>query len=76
MCLYTYSCVQEMFRCVWRHLVAIMKGRSETLCYTSSLLHTLGSVTVSKTGLSDPSFSLSMFTEILDPDPESDQVCK
>ncbi|CAF90400.1 unnamed protein product, partial [Tetraodon nigroviridis] len=37
---------QETFRCVWRHLVAILKGRSETLCYTSSLLHTLGSVTV------------------------------
>ncbi|TNN03543.1 hypothetical protein fugu_000572 [Takifugu bimaculatus] len=37
---------QEMLRCVWRHLVAILKGRSQTLCYTSSLLHTLGSVTV------------------------------
>nr|XP_046232688.1 transmembrane protein 94 isoform X3 [Scatophagus argus] len=37
---------QEMLRCVWRHLVAILKGESQTLCYTSSLLHTLGSVTV------------------------------
>nr|XP_046232691.1 transmembrane protein 94 isoform X5 [Scatophagus argus] len=36
----------EMLRCVWRHLVAILKGESQTLCYTSSLLHTLGSVTV------------------------------
>ncbi|XP_028263978.1 transmembrane protein 94 isoform X1 [Parambassis ranga] len=37
---------QEMLRCVWRHLVRVLKGESETLCYTSSLLHTLGSVTV------------------------------
>ncbi|XP_074519033.1 transmembrane protein 94 isoform X2 [Halichoeres trimaculatus] len=37
---------QEMLRCVWRHLVGILKGESQTLCYTSSLLHTLGSVTV------------------------------
>ncbi|XP_028263980.1 transmembrane protein 94 isoform X2 [Parambassis ranga] len=36
----------EMLRCVWRHLVRVLKGESETLCYTSSLLHTLGSVTV------------------------------
>ncbi|KAM3591994.1 uncharacterized protein V6R79_011033 [Siganus canaliculatus] len=36
----------EMLRCVWRHLVGILKGESQTLCYTSSLLHTLGSVTV------------------------------
>ncbi|XP_069373457.1 transmembrane protein 94 isoform X3 [Paralichthys olivaceus] len=37
---------QEMLRCVWRHLVRVLKGESQTLCYTSSLLHTLGSVTV------------------------------
>ncbi|CAB1338150.1 unnamed protein product, partial [Coregonus sp. 'balchen'] len=37
---------QEMLRCVWRHLVGMLKGESQTLCYTSSLLHTLGSVTV------------------------------
>ncbi|XP_068160999.1 endoplasmic reticulum magnesium-transporting P-type ATPase isoform X3 [Antennarius striatus] len=37
---------QEMLRCVWRHLVGILRGESQTLCYTSSLLHTLGSVTV------------------------------
>ncbi|XP_061564599.1 transmembrane protein 94 isoform X2 [Cololabis saira] len=37
---------QDMLRCVWRHLVGILKGESPTLCYTSSLLHTLGSVTV------------------------------
>uniref|UniRef100_A0A3P9JWL2 Transmembrane protein 94 n=1 Tax=Oryzias latipes TaxID=8090 RepID=A0A3P9JWL2_ORYLA len=38
--------VSEMLRYVWRHLVGVMKGESQTLCYTSSLLHTLGSVTV------------------------------
>uniref|UniRef100_A0A3B4B5V4 Uncharacterized protein n=1 Tax=Periophthalmus magnuspinnatus TaxID=409849 RepID=A0A3B4B5V4_9GOBI len=37
---------QEMLRCVWRHLIGVLKGDSQTLCYTSSLLHTLGSVTV------------------------------
>ncbi|KAM9558007.1 transmembrane protein 94-like isoform 1-T1 [Salvelinus alpinus] len=37
---------QEILRCVWRHLVGVLKGESQTLCYTSSLLHTLGSVTV------------------------------
>uniref|UniRef100_A0A1A8BDJ4 KIAA0195 n=1 Tax=Nothobranchius kadleci TaxID=1051664 RepID=A0A1A8BDJ4_NOTKA len=37
---------QEMLRCVWRHLVGVLKGQSQMLCYTSSLLHTLGSVTV------------------------------
>ncbi|XP_028331237.1 transmembrane protein 94 isoform X2 [Gouania willdenowi] len=36
----------EMLRCVWRHLAGVLKGESQTLCYTSSLLHTLGSVTV------------------------------
>ncbi|XP_034049558.1 transmembrane protein 94 isoform X2 [Thalassophryne amazonica] len=36
----------EMLRCVWRHLVGVLKGESQTLCYTSSLLHSLGSVTV------------------------------
>ncbi|GLD63229.1 transmembrane protein 94, partial [Lates japonicus] len=36
---------QEMLRCVWRHLIGVLKGESQTLCYTSSLLHTLGSVT-------------------------------
>ncbi|XP_063337806.1 transmembrane protein 94 isoform X1 [Pelmatolapia mariae] len=40
------SSQQEMLRCVWRHLVAVLKGKSQTLCCTSSLLHTLGSVTV------------------------------
>ncbi|KAM6963636.1 transmembrane protein 94 isoform 2-T2 [Tautogolabrus adspersus] len=36
----------EMLRCVWRHLVGVLKGESQTLSSTSSLLHTLGSVTV------------------------------
>ncbi|XP_014913648.1 uncharacterized protein KIAA0195-like isoform X2 [Poecilia latipinna] len=36
----------DLLRCVWRHMVGVLKGESETLCYTSSLLHTLGSVTV------------------------------
>ncbi|XP_037610870.1 transmembrane protein 94 isoform X6 [Sebastes umbrosus] len=36
----------ELLRCVWRHFVGVLKGESQTLCYTSSLLHTLGSVTV------------------------------
>ncbi|XP_061665554.1 transmembrane protein 94 isoform X4 [Syngnathoides biaculeatus] len=37
---------QEMMLCVWKHFVGVLKGESQTLCYTSSLLHTLGSVTV------------------------------
>ncbi|KAJ8399770.1 hypothetical protein AAFF_G00408750 [Aldrovandia affinis] len=37
---------QEMLRCVWRHFVSVLQGESQTLCYTSSLLHALGSVTV------------------------------
>ncbi|XP_036398079.1 transmembrane protein 94 isoform X2 [Megalops cyprinoides] len=37
---------QEMLRCVWRHFVSVLRGESQTLCYTSSLLHALGSVTV------------------------------
>ncbi|XP_019731271.1 transmembrane protein 94 isoform X2 [Hippocampus comes] len=37
---------QDMMLCVWRHLIGVLKGESQTLCYTSSLLHTLGSVTV------------------------------
>ncbi|XP_037610869.1 transmembrane protein 94 isoform X5 [Sebastes umbrosus] len=38
--------LDELLRCVWRHFVGVLKGESQTLCYTSSLLHTLGSVTV------------------------------
>uniref|UniRef100_A0A8C9TT75 Transmembrane protein 94 n=1 Tax=Scleropages formosus TaxID=113540 RepID=A0A8C9TT75_SCLFO len=37
---------QELLRCVWRHFVSVLRGESQTLCYTSSLLHSLGSVTV------------------------------
>uniref|UniRef100_A0A8C9XQ44 Transmembrane protein 94 n=1 Tax=Sander lucioperca TaxID=283035 RepID=A0A8C9XQ44_SANLU len=33
-------------QCCSLHLVGVLKGESQTLCYTSSLLHTLGSVTV------------------------------
>ncbi|XP_063077900.1 transmembrane protein 94 isoform X2 [Engraulis encrasicolus] len=36
----------EMLRSVWRYLLDVLKGESRTLCYTSSLLHALGSVTV------------------------------
>uniref|UniRef100_A0A673M652 Transmembrane protein 94-like n=1 Tax=Sinocyclocheilus rhinocerous TaxID=307959 RepID=A0A673M652_9TELE len=46
LCVCVCACVQEMLRCVWRHLVSVLKGESQTLCYTSSLLHSLGSVTV------------------------------
>ena len=51
-CVCVCVCVQEMLRCVWRHLVGVLKGESQTLCYTSSLLHTLGSVTVSSLSVS------------------------
>ncbi|XP_041075800.1 transmembrane protein 94 isoform X2 [Polyodon spathula] len=37
---------QEMLRCIWTHFLCVLQGRSMTLCYTSSLLHSLGSVTV------------------------------
>lgn len=47
LCMCVRDCVQEILRCVWRHLVSVLKGESQTLCYTSSLLHSLGSVTVS-----------------------------
>ncbi|XP_066521040.1 transmembrane protein 94 isoform X2 [Hoplias malabaricus] len=36
----------EMLCCVWRYLLGVLKGESQTLCYTSSLLQNLGSVTV------------------------------
>ncbi|KAG2460772.1 TMM94 protein, partial [Polypterus senegalus] len=37
---------QEILCCIWRHFLNIMQGKSLTLCYTSSVLHSLGSVTV------------------------------
>ncbi|XP_053231853.1 transmembrane protein 94 isoform X1 [Podarcis raffonei] len=37
---------QEMMRCIWSHFLDVLKGRSPTLTFTSSLLHSLGSVTV------------------------------
>uniref|UniRef100_A0A2D4L5I3 Uncharacterized protein n=1 Tax=Micrurus paraensis TaxID=1970185 RepID=A0A2D4L5I3_9SAUR len=38
---------QEMLRCIWSHFLQVLKGKSPTLTFTSSLLHSLGSVTVS-----------------------------
>ncbi|XP_069510905.1 transmembrane protein 94 isoform X2 [Ambystoma mexicanum] len=37
---------QEVIRCIWSHFLCVLRGRSETLSLTSSLLHSLGSVTV------------------------------
>ncbi|KAG8446140.1 hypothetical protein GDO86_013849 [Hymenochirus boettgeri] len=37
---------QEMMRCVCSHFYQVLRGKCETLAYTSSLLHGLGSVTV------------------------------
>ncbi|XP_064423625.1 transmembrane protein 94 isoform X4 [Latimeria chalumnae] len=37
---------QEMMHCVWSHFLCVLKGKSVTLSYTSSLLYSLGSVTV------------------------------
>ncbi|XP_064423623.1 transmembrane protein 94 isoform X2 [Latimeria chalumnae] len=36
----------EMMHCVWSHFLCVLKGKSVTLSYTSSLLYSLGSVTV------------------------------
>eukprot|EP00079_Xenopus_tropicalis_P039646 XP_017953417.1 PREDICTED: transmembrane protein 94 [Xenopus tropicalis] len=37
---------QEMMRCLCFHFLQVLRGKSEILAYTSSLLHGLGSVTV------------------------------
>uniref|UniRef100_UPI00398F64F0 transmembrane protein 94 isoform X5 n=1 Tax=Pristiophorus japonicus TaxID=55135 RepID=UPI00398F64F0 len=37
---------KEMMFCIWSHFLSLLRGRSLTLCYTSSLLQNLGSVTV------------------------------
>ncbi|XP_048466673.1 transmembrane protein 94 isoform X1 [Rhincodon typus] len=37
---------KEMMLCIWSHFLSLLRGRSLTLCYTSSLLQNLGSVTV------------------------------
>ncbi|XP_062937507.1 transmembrane protein 94 isoform X5 [Cynocephalus volans] len=37
---------QEMLRCIWGHFLRVIKGTSPTLSHSSSLLHSLGSVTV------------------------------
>eukprot|EP00074_Homo_sapiens_P101236 XP_016880939.1 transmembrane protein 94 isoform X18 [Homo sapiens] len=37
---------QEMLRCIWGHFLRVLGGTSPTLSHSSSLLHSLGSVTV------------------------------
>ncbi|XP_055993842.1 transmembrane protein 94 isoform X2 [Sorex fumeus] len=37
---------QEMLCCVWEHFLQVVRGTSPTLSHSSSLLHSLGSVTV------------------------------
>ncbi|XP_057357683.1 transmembrane protein 94 isoform X6 [Manis pentadactyla] len=37
---------QEMLRCIWGHFLQVIRGTSPTLSHSSSLLHSLGSVTV------------------------------
>uniref|UniRef100_A0A8C2RV10 Transmembrane protein 94 n=1 Tax=Capra hircus TaxID=9925 RepID=A0A8C2RV10_CAPHI len=37
---------QEMLRCIWGHFLRVIQGTSPTLSHSSSLLHSLGSVTV------------------------------
>ncbi|XP_059804861.1 transmembrane protein 94 isoform X1 [Hypanus sabinus] len=37
---------KEMMLCIWSHFWSLLRGKSLTLCYTSSLLQNLGSVTV------------------------------
>ncbi|OWK14090.1 hypothetical protein Celaphus_00001636 [Cervus elaphus hippelaphus] len=39
-------CPQEMLRCIWGHFLRVIQGTSPTLSHSSSLLHSLGSVTV------------------------------
>uniref|UniRef100_A0A452R343 Transmembrane protein 94 n=1 Tax=Ursus americanus TaxID=9643 RepID=A0A452R343_URSAM len=36
----------EMLRCIWGHFLRVIQGTSPTLSHSSSLLHSLGSVTV------------------------------
>ncbi|KAM9210912.1 transmembrane protein 94 isoform 7-T8 [Dugong dugon] len=37
---------QEMLRCIWGHFLRVVRGTAPTLSHSSSLLHSLGSVTV------------------------------
>lgn len=37
---------QEMLRCIWGHFLRVIQGTSPTFSHSSSLLHSLGSVTV------------------------------
>lgn len=37
---------QEMLHCIWGHFLRVVQGTSPTLSHSSSLLHSLGSVTV------------------------------
>uniref|UniRef100_A0A452TUD0 Transmembrane protein 94 n=1 Tax=Ursus maritimus TaxID=29073 RepID=A0A452TUD0_URSMA len=40
------GCSKEMLRCIWGHFLRVIQGTSPTLSHSSSLLHSLGSVTV------------------------------
>lgn len=51
---------QEMLRCIWGHFLRVIRGTSPTLSHSSSLLHSLGSVTVSVGPKEGPGFSRSM----------------
>lgn len=46
MALRALSLPQEMLRCIWGHFLRVIQGTSPTLSHSSSLLHSLGSVTV------------------------------
>lgn len=47
-------CPQEMLRCIWGHFLRVIQGTSPTLSHSSSLLHSLGSVTVRAAPWEDP----------------------
>lgn len=43
-----------MLRCIWGHFLQVIQGTSPTLSHSSSLLHSLGSVTVRVALREDP----------------------
>lgn len=43
-----------MLRCIWGHFLRVIQGTSPTLSHSSSLLHSLGSVTVRAAPREDP----------------------